>query len=159
LALGSFTLFVASCGSSPSSGSGSSNTTTTAAQAEPGIGTPVKAGDFTLTVNSAAPTSSGNQYITPTNDQFLLVQVTIENNTSSSKTISSLLQFDLRDDTGQKYTLALVTGTPATPDGEVAAGSKLAGGLTYDVPTGRTFTLMFKPSLLGKTVSVNLGRH
>jgi len=152
---------LAGCGGG-SGGSGATATTvaaTTTTEAPSAIGTAVKAGDLSLTVNSVAPFTSPSELDRlPENGQYLAVKVTVENHGSKSEIISSILSFDLRDTEGERYTLAFLVGSPPLPDGDVAAGAKLAGTLVYDVPKGRSYELVFSYSLTG-SVSVKLGEH
>lgn len=167
-------LLLAACGSSTTTGGGgtaSTSTPTAAPTPAPtptpsptplpaaAIGQPVSVGNLTLTVNSAMPVASDSEFITPDHAQFLLVHVTVENMGSSETTISSF-DFDLRDETGQTYSVSYLSpgGTPDMPSGTVDPGDRIAGGLVYDVPTGHTFRLYFRPGY-GQQVRVNLGEH
>lgn len=110
----------------------------------------VKVGDtWQVTVNSIA-TNPGDQFTTPkAGNQFVVVDVTVKNLSSQSKDMSSGLNFELKDSTGQKYQETILTGeTP--PDGTVAAGDNLRGQLTYEVPASmKAFTFSFQADAFG----------
>jgi hypothetical protein len=69
------------------------------------VGEPVRIGNtWVVTVNSAL-LSGGNATFSPrTGNSFLVVDVTLQNLSSQAQTVSSLLQFTLKDASGQEYT-------------------------------------------------------
>jgi hypothetical protein len=108
----------------------------------------------------SAPFDPGNEFEKPTNGQFMVVQVLLENKTSKSITVSSFISWSLRDDGGQSYSETIISSAPKPPDGEIAPGDKLAGGLSYDVPKGKDFKLYFKNDIFTNgQVIVDLGQH
>lgn len=63
--------------------------------------------------------------------------MSITNNTNESQAISSLLQMNLKDRTGQLYSVDLVSQVASggtSPDGELAPGETLRGQISYQVP-------------------------
>lgn len=144
----------------------SQSTATTAATATTGstttspnkhykVGDVVAASDaFTVTVNSVT-TSAGDDIFKPkTGNTFVVVDVTIKNTSSQEQEVSSLLQFGLKDATGQQYNETITSqGTP--PDGKLEAGDQLKGQITYEVPQSQhDFTFSFVPDILsdGQTI-------
>jgi hypothetical protein len=124
------------------------------------VGDTIKVGDNLLFKVDSVDSSAGDQFQTPTKGQYLIVHVTMTNNGKSSVNVSSAISFELRDDTGESFTETILTTAPKPPDGTIAAGDKLAGGLTYDVPKGKTFKLYYKNDVFsGGQVIVNLGAH
>ena len=109
------------------------------------VGDQVKVGDtFVVTVNSVK-TSQGDDITAPkSGNTFLIVDVTVKNVSSQSQDISSELNFDLKDATGQTYTETIVDNeTP--PDGAVQPGDLLRGQLSYEVPnTQKSFEFGFQ---------------
>lgn len=109
------------------------------------IGETISIGDFTLTVNEVS-FPEGDDFNKPEDGkQFVVVDVTFENVSGESASLSSLLQMTLRDSTGQKYDvdlMASVASGGSTPDGELVAGEKLRGQVGYQVPVEAT-DLMF----------------
>lgn len=100
------------------------------------VGQLVTVGDTWQVTVVSAKTSLHGQYSTPQHagDVFLIFQLTVKNISNSEQNISSLLQFQLTDSTGQKYTSAYDDEAGANLDGKVEAGSPLKGSLVYEVP-------------------------
>lgn len=101
------------------------------------VGDVIEIGDLLLTVNEVT-SPSGDEFNKPDEGtKFLVVDVTLENRGSESKTVSSMLQMWVKDATGQKYVLDLsasVASGGSTPDGEIVPGEKLRGQVGYQVP-------------------------
>jgi len=124
------------------------------------VGDTIKVGDNMLFKVDSVESSAGAQFETPTKGQFLIAHVTMTNNGASAVNVSSMLSFELRDDAGESYNETILTTAPKPPDGSIAANDKLAGGLTYDVPKGKTFKMYYKNDVFsGGQVIVNLGAH
>jgi flagellar basal body-associated protein FliL len=117
------------------------------------IGKPVQVGDWLVTVNSVK-TSKGTEFSTPkSGDTYLVVDVTVKNTSSTNQTVSSLVQFNLKDSTGQQYTEAL-TDFAKPPDGAVTPGSLLRGQFAYEVPLSEhTFTFSYQSDLTGSDIT------
>lgn len=80
--------------------------------------------------------------------------MTLKNTSSKEQDLSSILQFTLKDSTGQKYDETVVSNaTP--PDGKLAAGDTVRGQLAYEVPASmHDFTLAFEADITssGQTI-------
>lgn len=119
------------------------------------VGDQVNVGNtYTVTVNSVK-TSAGDDVFQPkTGNTFLIVDVTLKNTSSKEQDLSSILQFTLKDSTGQKYDETVVSNaTP--PDGKLAAGDTVRGQLAYEVPASmHDFTLAFEADITssGQTI-------
>jgi hypothetical protein len=102
-------------------------------------------------------TSQGSTLSTPqAGDTLLLIEVSMKNISTQSQTASSLIQYSLRDSSGQKYTEDLLTGKIG-PEGAVAAGDPLKGTITYEVPKStKSFILDFTANFTGQQVSWDL---
>lgn len=115
------------------------------------IGDTVKLGDWQIKVNKLTdPVKPSNEFMTPkAGTRFVAVNATVSNKSSKAETVSSLVCFDLRDKEGQKFDPAL-SGEGAQLDGEVPAGGKLKGNVTFEVPTSvkGDLELHFKCDLL-----------
>ena len=119
------------------------------------VGDQVKVGSWIVTINSVK-TSAGDEFDQPKNGQYLILDLTFQNTDSATQTISSELQFQLQDSTGQKYDVQ-ITGLQGVtpPDGDVQAGSKARGQVVYDVPKSEhTFTFTFTPDIGDTTAAV-----
>lgn len=133
-----------------------SRTNTTSSNQTFKVGDVVTVGtDWQVTVNSVK-TSTGGDFDQPkTGDTFLEISVTMKNISAQEQDASSLIFWSLKDSTGQQYDEAVVTDAPSTPDGKVAAGDKLTGTLSYQVPlTQKQFELSFAPDPIstGQTI-------
>lgn len=119
------------------------------------VGDQVNVGNtYTVTVNSVK-TSSGSDISQPqAGNTFLIIDVTLKNTSAQEQDLSSLLQFTLKDSTGQKYDQSLTAGgTP--PDGKIAAGDQARGQIAYEVPaSAHDFTLAFEADITssGQTI-------
>jgi flagellar basal body-associated protein FliL len=111
------------------------------------VGQIVKIDDtWDVTLNSVK-TSSGDQYSAPkSGNTYLIIDLTMKNISSQEQNVSSLISFDLKDSTGQKYTETITTMSDIhPPDGKVEAGAPLRGQLVYEVPTSiKDYTLSFQ---------------
>lgn len=117
---------------------------------------PVNLDNWTIIVNKVS-TSKGSEFNQPQKpgDVFLLVDVSLKNNTGSSQTVSSLVLFSLKDASGQAYNGTFDTDAPDTPNGNLPAGQLLRGTIPYEVPaTLHDFLFSFSPSLADWSLSV-----
>lgn len=114
-----------------------------------GIGDAITINGWTVTLNSAKTTTTGTVLSQPkSGDVFLLLDVSLNNATGQSQNVSSLIQFALKDASGQGYNEALGSSDAKTPDGTLANGSKLRGTVVYEVPkSGSGYELDFTPAL------------
>ena len=112
-------------------------------------------GIYTVTVNSAQTHGATDVDTPKANDTYLVINVTLKNTSSSEQDLSSLLQFTLKDSTGQTYDETITSFQQQSPDGKVEAGSLVSGDLVYEVPTAQTkFTLSFQADITsnGETI-------
>jgi len=125
---------------------------TTASTQHFGIGKVVKVGStWEVTVNSVK-TSGGDDFTKPASgNTFLIVNVTVHNISNTEQSISSLLNFKVKDDTGTEgKTALLTTGVSPAPDGKIAAGDKSKGDLVNEVSASqKKFTLAFEADIVG----------
>jgi len=104
--------------------------------------------------------NSGNEYITPeSGNEFVKVQVSIENNSSSEASYNTF-DWKLQDSKGVIKDVASVAFSVdgALSSGDLAPGGKVAGFLVFEVPTGDTaLTLRYSPSFWSdKKVEIKL---
>ncbi|HEY1387483.1 MAG TPA: DUF4352 domain-containing protein [Ktedonobacterales bacterium] len=161
--LGVLALVIMACGESSANAgtsvgaNGSSTTTGGSSNSSKHfkVGNQVKVGDtFVVTVNSFK-TNPGDDIFKPkSGNKFVVVDVTLKNVGSTEQNISSLLQFTLKDSTGQKYNETIISNvTP--PDGKLAAGDILKGQIAYEVAASQhDFTFAFEADITssGQTV-------
>jgi hypothetical protein len=139
---------------SPSSGTGSGGQPS-AAQQHFKVGDQVKVGDADIVTVNSVKTSSGDEFDQPqAGNVYLIVDVTIKNISSQEQDISTILQFTLKDSTGQKYDQTIVSNA-TSPDGKLEPGDQVRGQLAYEVPqTQKSFTLAFEADFIssGQTI-------
>lgn len=118
------------------------------------IGDTVKLEDgVEITLNSAKEIPGG-QFDTIKNDKFLVVDVSIVNNSKEEKIVSSILEYEMKDSDGYGYTTTFVMdGVKSQLDGSVPVGGKLRGQIAYDVPSSDYYEFTYKPVFLGTTSS------
>jgi Domain of unknown function (DUF4352) len=161
--LGVLAIVIMACGSSSSNtgtsvGSSSGSTATRGSSnsnKHVKVGDQVKVGDtYIVTINSFK-TNPGDDFFKPkSGNKFVVVDVTIKNVSSEERFCSSLLQFTLKDSTGQKYTETIISNvTP--PDGKLAAGDVIRGQIAYEVAASQhNFTFAFEADIVssGQTI-------
>lgn len=110
------------------------------------VGDTQKIGQFQLTVNSIK-TTDGGQYIKPSEgDQFVFVDVTIENQGDKDSLISSMAMFDLINKDGRKSKFTIPEKMD-TIDGTLGVGRKITGELGYEISNSdKDFDLVFTTS-------------
>ncbi len=94
--------------------------------------------------------------------KFIAVELLIVNNGQSPKSLSTLLQMSMKDDTGQKYDVdftALMAIDGGSIDGELTTGEKVRGKVGFQVPdNAQGFQFVFDASIFGSgKVFVDLG--
>ncbi len=101
-------------GTKVSSGGGSTGTSQSATPSKFAVGDTIKVGDNMLFSVTGVKdnVASGNQFETPKNGQFLVVNVSLQNKGTQPSTISSLVSFELRDENGQSYTETILNFGP-----------------------------------------------
>lgn len=120
-------------GNTPTSGT-TPTTGTTTGNAK--VGQTVQAGpDYAVTVNSVK-TNTGDSVFSPkAGNIYMVIDVTVKNTSTSSQDVSSLINFELQDSTGQKYTETFTDiGTPPDQTG-LQPNALIRGQLVYEVPT------------------------
>lgn len=152
--LGVLALVIMACGGSSANagtsvGTSGNNSSSSNSSKHFKVGDQVKVGDtFVVTVNSFK-TNPGDDIFKPkSGNKFVVVDVTLKNVGSDEQDISSLLQFTLKDATGQKYDETIISNvTP--PDGKLAAGDIIKGQIAYEVAASQhDFTFAFEADII-----------
>lgn len=112
------------------------------------VGQQVKVGDTWIVTVNGVTTSDGDVISAPAQGTtYLVINVTLKNISAQEQSVSSFLQFSLKDQTGQQYTEAIVDFAHA-PDGKVEPGDMLRGNFVYQVPTSlHQFTFAFQADI------------
>lgn len=101
------------------------------------IGDVVKKGKFEAAVLSInANVKSSNQFEKPDEGKkWFAVEFQLKNNGKESESISTIIQFKLKDNTNAQYDVGFTTQPePKFPDGELAAGDTARGWITFEIP-------------------------
>lgn len=140
----------ASASSDASSGSSTPSTPTiTHAPSVYSIGDTAESNGVKVTLVNAE-TGHGSQYLTPSaGNIFVTLEFEIENDSSSDINVSSIASFEAYcDDYSVTESITAVTlSDKSTLDGNVAAGKKMNGVISYEVPEDwQNLEVTFSPS-------------
>lgn len=116
------------------------------------LGDTVKFDELLITLNGVR-TSEGEEFFSPNNDFFLILDITIENTGDKAEIISSMLQMSLYDADAYSYNQMFLMDLKGSVDGEVAPGRKMRGELAFDVPASEYYEFVFeKPFTTGQAI-------
>ena len=102
------------------------------------IGDAVESGDYIFTLNSVRE-DEGSEFFKPKDGNiYYIVDMTVENKSDKSVTVSSMLMFNLIDGDSYSYSITFGADTKGQLDGEIGAGRKLRGELTFEIPKDAT---------------------
>ncbi len=120
----------------------SDSTSATAPQAKTvyKVGDTAKTGAFEVTVfGYRDPHPSANQFDKPApGSRYVSVDVQVANPGSRQEVFSSIVGLHVVDTANRQYDIAITTGTPRAPDGQVPAGQAVRGIAVFEVPDGTT---------------------
>lgn len=129
------------------------------------VGDKIKMGDVILTVNSVE-TSQGGQYTNPSQgNQWIDLNLTIENTGSTQQFITTLGQMFVLDDKNNQFQVSVTDKALQNPgsigglDGAVIAGAKKTGWVGFEVPkTAKGLKLQYNASFYNnQNILVGLG--
>lgn len=128
------------------------------------VGDQIKLDNAIITVNKVEY-SQGGQYTKPTEgNEWVNLNVTIENTSSSQQYVTTLGQMFVRDGDGNSYQIAVTNKALENPglglDGAVIAKSKKTGWVGFEIKKGSTgLQFQYNASMWGsKNILVDLGR-
>jgi hypothetical protein len=137
----------------------------TAGDDDGGFGEPVTVGDFILTVNDVMVLDSGGVVAPDEGNQFLGVEMTVENTGSDEMGLArALMMTRLEDADGQRYDIDLAATAVAIfsggfdPETEISPGSEITGVAGFQVPDDLSpgdLTLVIEPDD-GERVEIQL---
>jgi hypothetical protein len=96
-----------------------------------------------ITLNSVAFAES-SQYFESDYGHFVVLNLTIENTSKESLSLSSLGSFELQGSDLYIYSQAFGVDTRGSLDSTLAPGSSIRGEIVYDVPEVESFELRYK---------------
>lgn len=88
--------------------------------------------------------SSGDEYLSPSKGKFIIVDISVENNTAELVNISSLLQTSISDNEGYNYNPTVSHETKGSLDGEIGIGRKIVGEVAFDVEDSSKYEFIFE---------------
>jgi hypothetical protein len=115
------------------------------------VGETYVAEDYSMTVNSVR-TTEGGSYSEPDYAFVIVLDMTIENTSSDSHSVSSLFGFELQGSDDYKYDQSYFAETKGALDGDIAANSKVRGEIAFDVPDLDFYTLLYTHDIFGDAV-------
>lgn len=128
------------------------------------IGDQVKMGDSIITINKVEY-SQGGQYTKPgEGNEWINLNVTIENTGSSQQYVTTLGQMFIRDASKNSYQISVTDKVMENQsyglDGQILANSKRTGWVGFEIPkTSTGLQFQYNASMFGgKEVLINLDR-
>ncbi|MBY0755499.1 DUF4352 domain-containing protein [Clostridium sardiniense] len=113
------------------------------------IGDTIEVKDFKIKVNKISVDNGGKIIKPEDGNEFVKVDVTVENISSEEKTVSSILMFKVVDKDGRECKQAITENQNGQLDGKVAPGRKITGEYAVQAPKGeKGLELQFDSSLL-----------
>lgn len=111
------------------------------------VGDVVKVGDIQIVINEVKEIP-GTEFFKPeAGNRFVIIDVTMENVGTADHAASSIMEFTLKDDTGQEYNESIsaeVAYGGKAPGGTIIPGDKLRGQIGYEIPiSAKGFVLTY----------------
>lgn len=113
-----------------------------------GVGDTIDFGGIQYTLNSVTTVLEDAISSPPSEDVYLVLDLTITNNTSEEFSSSSLISFDLKGSDAYTYDLAIFVDTRGSLDVSVPAGDVARGEIAFDVPLLDSYRLSVTPDFL-----------
>jgi len=113
-----------------------------------GMGDTITISNVDFTLNSAEASTEGQLATSPDEDMFLILDLTVVNNSSDEIALSSILSFSLKGSDSYEYDVALFVETKGSLDTTVAPGSTVRGQIAFDVPELDSYEFSVTPGLL-----------
>lgn len=89
----------------------------------------------------------------PENDYFLLIDLTIENDSNEEKAVSSLMQFDLKFPNGEKASQEyMLKAIKSSIDGSIMPNDLLKGQIAFDVADEDYYYLYYQDEIWGDSI-------
>jgi hypothetical protein len=92
-------------------------------------------------------------YTEPTYDYFLLIDLTVENESFEDLPISSMMSFSLKTSNGDQGEYAFLFKSVKTQlDAKIVPGDSLTGQIAYDVKESETYYFYYQDALLNNAI-------
>lgn len=134
------------------------------AQTEYKVGDKIQLGKAIVTVNNVEYSQGGTYNKPSEGNEWVNLNITIENTDSSDQFVTTLGQMFIRDGEGNSYQVAVTDKTIENPsfglDGNIIANSKRTGWVGFEINKGATgLKFVYKGSMWGGgTITIDLGR-
>ncbi len=125
-----------------------------------GVGDSVEVEGVEATLNGVRvlPTTDRDQPIQNPDNRFLAADLTFENVSEGPVSVSSLLEFVLKNEEGYSASQTVHTQQRELAEGDIAPGEKASGEIVYEVPPeSRGLQLDYTPFTRGDTYSWAIG--
>ena len=120
------------------------------------VGDTIVGDDYSITLNGVRSSSTGLLSSEPTNDNYLLLDLTIENLSSEELSVSTLLMMELQGSDSRRYDIAIFAETSSPIDGTVPAQGQIRGEVAFDVKDLDSYTFSYKNGLLADSVQFEI---
>lgn len=118
------------------------------------VGDRVKMGNLEFKVNGVRSSKDG---VVKINDgyKYLYIDITVENVGVKEESVSSIMQFSLKDKEGREQEMSISGDSKGSMDGPVPAGGRLNGEIAYEVlETLRSAELQIKGDLFSSGIAI-----
>ncbi len=125
-----------------------------------GVGDSVEAGGVRATLNTVRvlPTTEFDLPIESPDNLFVATDLTFENVSDRPVSVSSLLEFVLKNEEGYSASRSIHSQQRQLAEGEIEPGQRASGEIVYEVPPeSRGLQLDYRPSLRGETHTWYIG--
>lgn len=131
-----------------------------ATEQELGVGDSIEAEGVEATLNDVRilPATDFDQPIENPDNRFLAADLTFENVSDEAVSVSSLLEFVLKNEEGYSASQTIHSQQKELAEGEIAPDEKASGEIVYEVPPeSRGLQLDYKPFASGGTYTWTIG--
>lgn len=105
-------------------------------------------GGLAITLNEVEYKTEGS--FAPDNDQFVVVDLSLQNTTDKAIHVSTLMQMKLQDSDGYKHSPTLYIDGQGDLNGEIAPGDSIRGQVAFDVDKSEEYKFIFAGALSGQ---------
>lgn len=101
----------------------------------------------------------GKEYFEPDEgNEYFYIMIQFINNSDESESISSIMQFELKDDNGIEIEMAIFADTVGSLDGTVLPGDKMTGEIAYELPIDfeEPLFLYFTPDFFSDPIKIRI---
>jgi hypothetical protein len=100
-----------------------------------GVGELVRLGDYEVIVHEVTDGLPPGQFIQPAEgSRYVAVDTEVTNNSDEAETVSTIMMFEVQDESNRSYNIALTDHDVPSLDGEVPAGQSRRGTMVFEVP-------------------------